>query len=201
MPNEVEVTPIEDLMREHGLLNRLLLVYEEIVRRLEYEIPMSNCIITSTAKIIHKFVEDYHEKTEERYVFPLLIEHGVNIDMVNELLEQHQLGRRLTDNIIKLSSEPKICRNKLIKNIKEFVRMYRYHESREDTVVFQNFRDLLSEKEYVELGEKFEKDEELAIGKDGYHKTLIIVEEIEKYLDIYDLSNITDELKFSMNNL
>ena len=30
-----EVAPSEDLMREHGVLSRLLLIYEEIIRRCE----------------------------------------------------------------------------------------------------------------------------------------------------------------------
>src|SRR5436190_7019562 len=34
-PEEEDVTPGEDLMREHGVLNRVLLVYEECARRLD----------------------------------------------------------------------------------------------------------------------------------------------------------------------
>ncbi len=30
-----EVSPTEDLMREHGLLNRVLLIYDEIARRID----------------------------------------------------------------------------------------------------------------------------------------------------------------------
>ena len=38
---EEEVTPTEDLMREHGVLNRVLLIYEEAARRLigQRELP------------------------------------------------------------------------------------------------------------------------------------------------------------------
>src|ERR1700758_346024 len=32
---EEEVAPAEDLMREHGVLNRVLLIYEEALRRLD----------------------------------------------------------------------------------------------------------------------------------------------------------------------
>jgi hypothetical protein len=34
-PQEEDVAPPEDLMREHGVLNRILLIYDEGVRRLE----------------------------------------------------------------------------------------------------------------------------------------------------------------------
>ena len=30
---EEEIPPTEDLMREHGVLNRILLIYEEIIKR------------------------------------------------------------------------------------------------------------------------------------------------------------------------
>ena len=43
--------------------------------------------------------------------------------------------------------------------------MYRYHESREDTVIFEQIKKLLSEDEYKELGEKFEQEEIEKIGK------------------------------------
>lgn len=73
--------------------------------------------------------------------------------------------------------------------------MYRYHESREDTIIFGDFRNLLSKKEYEELGEKFEDEEHKIIGKHGYNQTLHLVEVIEKYFDIYDISKLTDEIK------
>lgn len=86
-----EITPVEDLMQEHGLLNRVLLIYEEIVRRLEKNINIPSSIIFNVAQIIRKFIEDYHEKTEENYVFPLLIKNGIDVDLVNELIKQHNL--------------------------------------------------------------------------------------------------------------
>jgi len=30
-----QVTPPEDLMREHGVLNRVLLIYEDVIRKIE----------------------------------------------------------------------------------------------------------------------------------------------------------------------
>ena len=34
----IEVAPVEDLMREHGILSRNLLIYDEIISRLEKSI-------------------------------------------------------------------------------------------------------------------------------------------------------------------
>src|SRR5438132_9216927 len=62
---EIEVTPAEDLMREHGLLKRILLVYEEISRRIAAKKDFPIALVTDSAQIIRSFIEEYHEKLEE----------------------------------------------------------------------------------------------------------------------------------------
>src|SRR5207247_10147800 len=70
-----EVSPAEDLMREHGVLKRILLVYGEAIRRIDTR-PASGFPdlppdpIADAAKIVRSFVEDYHEKLEENFLFP-----------------------------------------------------------------------------------------------------------------------------------
>ena len=65
-----EVTPTEDLMREHGLLNRILLIYDHHLRLLDSQQGFDPTVLASAADIIKRFVEDYHEKLEEDYLFP-----------------------------------------------------------------------------------------------------------------------------------
>ena len=67
---EPEVTPTEDLMREHGLLRRALLIYDHCGGLLRRKQSVDAAIIHDTASIIRKFVEQYHEKREEDYLFP-----------------------------------------------------------------------------------------------------------------------------------
>src|SRR4051812_5940085 len=69
---EAEVTPGEDLMQEHGVLERILLVYDEVVRRIARAEAFDPALLTNAAGIVRRFVEDYHEKTEEQFVFPRL---------------------------------------------------------------------------------------------------------------------------------
>lgn len=194
-----EVTPIEDLMREHGVLNRLLLCYEECVARLNKNIKLNPTVITIIAETIRLFVENYHEKTEENYIFPIIlskIKTPENNELINELLLQHKLGRTLTDKIIELTTNKltEKTRRELICKIKLYIEMYRYHETREDTVVFQQLRDVISKEEYDNLGEALEKDEEIVLGKDGYERTLALVVKIEKKLGIWDLSKVSQKI-------
>src|SRR5262245_23799541 len=65
-----EIAPTEDLMREHGVLKHLLLAYREIVRRLDARQDFAPEVLADAAGIIRRFIEDYHEKLEEDFLFP-----------------------------------------------------------------------------------------------------------------------------------
>lgn len=194
--NKNEISAGEDLMREHGLLNRLLLIYEEIIARLQNNIKITPEVIHQTARLIKTFIEEYHEKTEETYVFPLLKQHGIETPLINELITQHKVGRTITDKIIDLTSNNEIKdKNELIYNMHEYIKMYRYHASREDTIIFPKFITLMTKEQYVEYGEKFEEDEHKHLGEKGFDGMLNIVVRIETYLGIYELDKITKEFE------
>lgn len=193
--DEEVVTAIEDLMREHGVLNRLLLIYEEFIRRMENNIQFNHYLIVLTAYIIRKFVEDHHEKTEENYVFPVLLKKNICTQIIEQLKMEHTIGRKLTDMIFILSFNFPKEKEKLISTIKQFITMYRYHETREDTEVFFEFRKLYDNKQYELLSDIFEEDEKKVLGNNGFEKYFNAVKQIEKHLDIHNLQKITDNGK------
>src|SRR5437016_11378078 len=63
------VTAPEDLMKEHGVLNRCLLIYEEGIRRISAKEEVPPDVFHQTANLVKRFVEEYHEKNEEKYIF------------------------------------------------------------------------------------------------------------------------------------
>jgi hemerythrin-like domain-containing protein len=191
----VEVSPAEDLMREHGLLRRILLIYEEWVRRLGLRQDGEAGSLAESAGIIRSFVEDYHEKLEEEYLFPRMKKAGSLADLVDVLFRQHQAGRRLTAVTLRLSG-PQALRNsegrrRLSGCLRQFIRMYRPHAAREDTVLFPAFHGMLEEHEYDALGDAFEKKENDLFGENGFEHMVARVESIEKKLGIYDLARYT----------
>jgi hemerythrin-like domain-containing protein len=193
---EEEVSPAEDLMREHGVLNRILLVYEECVRRLSAQKPdFAPGVLADGARIIRNFVEDYHEKLEEDHLFPRFEKAGVQTELVGVLRRQHRAGRTLTDELLHLANRVGIRssdgRKRLSENVARFIRMYRPHEAREDTVLFPAFRGIVSANEYASLGEDFEKKEHQLFGKSGFEGIVERVAGIEKELGIYDLAAFT----------
>src|SRR4029453_15945213 len=135
-----EVSPPEDLMREHGVLKRILLIYGEALRRVDTNEDLPPEPLAESARIIRVFVEDYHEKLEENYLFPRFKKVGKLVDLVEVLLQQHQAGRRLTDITMRLTTNEALKnadeRRKLADSMRQFIRMYSPHEAREDTVLF-----------------------------------------------------------------
>lgn len=59
--------------------------------------------MNDSAKIIRSFIEQYHEKLEEDYIFPRFRKHNLFVELVNVLQQQHEAGRRVTEKILTLS--------------------------------------------------------------------------------------------------
>jgi hemerythrin-like domain-containing protein len=192
---EEEVSPAEDLMREHGVLKRVLLIYAEAIRRIEGNAELAPETVMDSAQIIRTFIEDYHEKLEEDFLFPRFRKAGTLTDLVDVLLEQHQGGRKLTDITMRFATNQALKnsgdRRQLADSLRGFIRMYNPHEAREDTILFPAFRKVVSRNEYDSLGEDFEKKEHELFGEDGFEKMIDKVGGIEKKLGIYDLAQFT----------
>lgn len=195
---EEEISPAEDLMREHGVLKRILLIYGEAARRISVNEDLPPEALKESATIIRTFIEDYHGKLEEDFLFPRFRKADKLVDLVDVLLEQHQAGRKLTDTTLHLATLDALKnagdRATLRDALEQFVRMYNVHEAREDTVLFPAFRGIVSAHEYFALGEEFEEKEHELFGEDGFAATVDRVAAIEKSLDIYDLAQFTAKL-------
>ena len=196
---EEEVSAPEDLMREHGVLNRILLIYEEGLRRIRAKEDVTPEVFQKTATLVRKFVEDYHEKLEEKFIFPEFEKRKKMTDLVKVLLKQHEAGRTVTDVVLRNAEADAFRkednRKDLVRACEGFIRMYRPHEAREDTVLFPALHKLLPAKQIKDLGEQFEKEEDRLFGDEGFEKTVDEVAKIEKQLGIYELEQFTPKAR------
>jgi hemerythrin-like domain-containing protein len=194
---QVEVTATEDLMREHGILRRALLVYQESAVRLRQDpasIPLD--ALEKTANLFRVFGEDYHEKKlEEVYIFPILKKSpGTAASYVDTLLAQHTRGREITDYVLSSTKADRISSKDvepLAKVLESFVRMYEHHAAIEDTVIFPAWKAATGEGELDELAERFEEIEAEQFGGDGFETALKRMVEIETGLGLSNLEMFT----------
>ena len=186
---EEEVSTNEDLMREHGVLNRILLIYDAALHKLQANEKFDPAIISKSAGLIQKFIENYHEKLEEDHLFPRFEKAGKLVDLVKVLRAQHAAGRTDTDRILAASNSGDL--SKISADLTAFIRMYRPHEAREDTVLFPALHDIVSKHEYDAMGEQFEGIERQTFGGDGFDMAVDQVTDLEKQIGIFDLAQFT----------
>jgi hemerythrin-like domain-containing protein len=190
------LTPGEDLMREHGVLKRVLLVFRAVSVRLATAQPVPAAAVADGAKIIHDYIEGFHEGLEEGYVFPRLLAAGRETATVQTLLVQHARGRRITSRVQQIVATAGALdrgpvRGQLRTDLDLFVRMYEPHEAREDTVVFPAFREITSARTLRDLGEKFTELETKQFGPDAFDRMVAAVVAAEKLVGIDDLNAFT----------
>lgn len=191
---EAQVTPPEDLMREHGVLDRVLLVYEAGLRKFDANDDFDPAVLTGTAQVVRDFIENYHEQSEEEAVFPRFRKAGKLVPLVDTLLAQHKAGRKVTDVILQTapgSRKDGDDRRELVSAIKAFIAMYRPHAAREDTELFPMLRELVSPHEFDAMAEDFEKKERQKFGADGFEMMVHKVAGLEQSLGINDLAQFT----------
>ena len=190
-----DVPPTEDLMREHGVLRRILLVYDEAAHRLTADDNSALIVVAAAANIVRRFVEGYHEKLEEDLVFPKLESARTLVDLTQVLRAQHAAGRRLTEAIIKEAKAGKAAtaaqRRSVIADLRDFGRMYAPHAAWEDTELFPVYRRQFTETEFDQLGERFETQEHKLLGAGGFEGSLREVGDLEKALGIHELAKFT----------
>ena len=190
--DEEDVTVNEDLLREHGLLRRVVLIYEENLTRMPKKEHQSQ-VIKKSAETIRSFIENYHEKLEEEFLFPALLNGNREVKLVHTLKLQHEVGRKLTARIIELSGKTSSL-PQLEESMRSFMHMYSAHAAREDTVLFPAFKEVIGAKRYKELGDVFEDREHKMFGKEGFEGVLAQVADLEKQMGIYDLNVFTPKI-------
>ena len=195
--NEPEVTATEDLMREHGVLRRALLVYTETAARLDEDTSLSVLeSLQKTAQLFHTFGEEYHEKKlEETYIFPAVKSAGgPAAGYPDILIAQHQRGREITDYILSVTQRAKLGGSdveSLKRAMEQLVLMYRNHAARENTIVFPTCKLALPPDQLDEMGERFEEIEQAQFGADGYEDAVQTMGHIEAALGYSDISQFT----------
>ena len=179
---EEEITPVEDLMREHGLLRRIMYVYDEAIRRLEQNAETPLDALGDAAAVVRRVIEDYHEQIEEQHVFPRFEEAKRLTELVATLRRQHAAGRAVTTQIRELAKIQldDADRNRLVNALRGFNHMYRPHAAREDTDLFPLLREVVGAANYRELGDRFEEIETEKLGEHGFEHALADVEQIER---------------------
>jgi len=187
---EDEVGAVEDLMREHGVLRRAILVFRESAMRLGAGQAVDAQALHKTAQLFRAFGEDYHEKKlEEDNIFPALRKAGGEAGaLVDVLIAQHRRGREIISYILNATGGAAIQDRDMAPALTAFQRMYAHHAAREDTVIFPAWKKAIGPHAVEEMGDKFEDIEKAQFGGDGFDMAVKRIADIEQTLGLSDLA-------------
>jgi hypothetical protein len=190
---ETKVSAPEDLMREHDVLHRILLIYERIMTMQAAPAEWPVKTLSEAARLVQTFIEEYHQKLEEDYVFPAFEKARRHTDLVAVLRNRHDAATRLTKAILKGAGQLKeqTDAEHLTRDMMAYIHMYLPHSAREGSVLFVDLHSVVEPKEYEEMGEEFEEIEHKKFGANGFENAVDQVAAMEKALGIYDLSQFT----------
>jgi hemerythrin-like domain-containing protein len=194
---EPEVTATEDLMREHGVIRRALLVYSQLADELRKSPgSVDAAALHKAAQLFRTFGEDYHERMlEEQHIFPIVRKmKGEAAKYPDILVAQHLRGREITEYTLAVTNAAKISVHhgeSLARALEGFVRMYENHAAREDTIVFPAWKTNFSNKQLDELSDEFEDIEHKMFGKDGFEDAEKTISDIEASFGFADISQFT----------
>jgi hemerythrin-like domain-containing protein len=173
-----QTVPVEDLMRDHGILRRALLVCRYCASRLRSnQTKALGKPLHDTAALFAKFGGDYHEKAvEEQLVFPTIMKGREPLSKYPAVLTlQHARSREFLsylEGITKSGSIPRGDVQRIARQLDAFESMYHFHTAFEDTVLFPAWKDELSDQAYAEMQQRFVEIERKIIGESGYNDAL-----------------------------
>jgi len=197
------VTPPEFLMREHAILERILIIYENGAQHLSNE-AFSTKVLLSAADLIREVIEDHHMRLEEEQVFARFQERNKQMNLVQTLVSQHRAAREVTDTIRSHANEKALRdntrRGMLIAALQSYVRLSRPHDAHEGSSLFPLFPAILSAHEFDAVAEEFERAERRKFGADGYERVVAQIAQLETQVNLADLSQFTPRAPATTGN-
>ncbi|MCF8130015.1 MAG: hemerythrin domain-containing protein [Deltaproteobacteria bacterium] len=171
------------LMIEHRLIERMILVLKQNLSRAEKEGTLDPEFIDMAIDFIRIYADRTHHGKEENILFRDLKERDLSEAdrrLMNELMEEHLLGRRTTKNLADANNRYRKGEQSALADIKAnlatLAEFYPKHIEKEDKIFFPDARKYFSEEEDQAMLKAFWEFDRKMI----HEKYISVVEETEK---------------------
>ena len=173
--------PIDTLKNEHGLIRRFVDLLSVAVTHLEVDNPPPRAFFDDGIEFVRGFSDGFHHKKEELVMFVQLAQkkNGAIDGQIEALRYQHDQGRGFIAAIAGAldgyadgdPNDTAVVRE----NAAAFASLLKHHIHTEDHIFFPMSQEAMTAVELAELGQKFEKVQEVH-GADTfqrYHKLVV----------------------------
>ncbi|MDD1765155.1 MAG: hemerythrin domain-containing protein [Methanomassiliicoccales archaeon] len=142
------------LSYEHGVIRQVLDVLAEIVRTSSIDKHFDH--VVEIVDFLDSYMDKFHHKKEERFVFPAAMISSPNLKPeIEELLHEHRRARQLLGIMIDETRQKGIKDlNRLSRSSKALVEHVTIHIQKEESSVFPKIEDAISIDDDIKVDEK-----------------------------------------------
>ena len=182
----MEMRPTEDLMNEHRVIERMLVVVSRAADRLNEGREVGSEVFVGAADFFKNFADRCHHGKEEKLLFKKMMERGVSgeVGPIAVMLREHEDGRAHVRKIAELSARKldERSRTELIKHAKAYVDLLGQHIQKEDNILYPMANQILTSEDQKELEKGFDEVEEKIMGPGVHERYHHMIEEWEEKL-------------------
>ena len=157
--------PFHKLKHEHRIIEQGLRALNGISLRLNVGEPIPSGALSRAVDFIKTFVDHFHHRKEEEFLFPALERQGIQREdgPLGMMEQEHEIERELLaelDNAIKAyqSGDEEACQH-FAEAATRYTDHLISHVQKEDNVLFRIGEEMLDEEEQKALTDAFEKAE------------------------------------------
>lgn len=178
------MTPTENLMREHSVINDLLTIMSTIAERIKSKSVFFTNDVEEIIDFLKNFIEKSHHEKEE-FLFPILVNNPISIEKeaINLMFYEHVLTRNYLKDIINCILNCKIgytfSGDMLAESMSNYVILEKNHIQKEINIFFPIADEYILEEEQKKISERFVEIENLIEEHDFYNHYFRLMTELK----------------------
>lgn len=181
--------PIEILMAEHRVIERVLTALEVGTERLDQGGKVDAGFFMEATEFIRGFADGCHHQKEEGVLFKAMAEAGMPTEEgpIAVMLAEHEQARAYTRDLLeaaqKLQAGDEHAAAKVIHNARGYAALLRQHIAKEDGVLFPMAGSVISASQQTEVEADFQRIEHQDAAEGIHDKYLALAEKLESLVN------------------
>jgi len=170
--------PVDTLEREHRVIQSVLGAMEREAGSVQAGQPLRTEFWLGVSEFLENFADGCHHVKEEDLLFPVLAERGIAEDggPIGVMRQEHVQGRALCQRIHDAATGGDA--SSLVEASREFVLLLREHIDKEETVLFQLARRILSAEKTTALQAGLAEVHQQQMSEGAYSKYVALAKKL-----------------------
>lgn len=181
--------PIDILLEEHKLVDRVFAIIEKVRDKLEDKEEVPATVFWKLVEFIRGYADVIHHSKEEDILFEQMREHDEELsdevqDNIAVLIEEHiealDLANEMHKGIRAYRRGKPEARKNILDSVDNYLKIMKPHFKMEEDEAFPAMVDVLSQEEKDKMKADFERFDKILGGKEVHERYRQIVEDLEK---------------------